>query len=1665
MTTSLTAGQRKLAALERPGAAAFWARLLDGAPECGFPPDHAARPAAGAAPATATLHVEAALDERLAAMSRREDAALHVILTAGVVALLHEYGGDRDVVVGQPPPAAGDAEPLAEVLPLRLPVAPETSFRALLLGLRDVVRDALLHHDHPLDLAGTPVRVVVALEGLHAPAAVAALEAETVLLFRRERGGLVLDVRLDPAHFTAASAARIGRHCLRLLEQATAHPDRPLAAIDLRDEADRALVRAVNDTEHPFSDAATLPELFARTVRAAPHAPAVIAGETTLSFAELDARVNRLAAVLSASGTRPGTIVGVLAERSLELLVGVLAVVQAGGAYLPLDPGLPRDRLAFMLRDSGATLVLAQSEAVAAALGVRTPVLPLDAGEHDRGGARVETPAGPTDAAYVIYTSGSTGVPKGVVVEHRSVVNRIEWMQRAYPIGPGDVILHKTPFSFDVSVWELFWWSMVGATVCLPAPGAEREPAALVAAIERHRVTTLHFVPSMLGAWLDYVARSGESPRLSSLRRVFASGEALGAHHVRRFAELTGAQLVNLYGPTEATVDVSHHPCVPGEEPVPIGRPIDNLRLHVRDERLRPRPVGVPGELFIAGIGVARGYLNREELTRERFLTGAVPGEDRVYRTGDLVRWRADGALEYLGRSDDQLKLRGHRIEPGEVEHALRSHPAVREAAVVARPGAGGQLQLCAYVEADGELTEEALRAHAARTLPDHMVPTRIVAVPALPLTHNGKLDRRALPAPPPAAGRAVPPRTDGERILAGIWAEVLELPSVGIDDGFFALGGDSIHFVAVLAKARAQGLSFTFQELFQHPTVAALAEHIERRGALAETSRAVGPFELVGAGDRARLPADAEDAYPMSMLQAGLIFQSELTRGSSQYHDIISYLIRSGFDAGAFAQAVRLLVAEHPIFRTSYRLSGFSEYLQVVHREVESLPLLVADWRELDDDEQAAAYADWLAAEHEHVFDWERPGLVRLHVHILRDDLYRYSISQHNSALDGWSINLVHTRLFELYHALLAGAALPAEPADTHLRTFVGLELQSVRSEADREHWGRALAGAPWTEVPRLRAPEEDAPLRVVMHDVAVPAELSDRVVALADRLDVPVKNVLLAAHLKVLAVLSGNPDVLTGYEHGGRPEVAGAEAAMGLFLNTLPLRMQLAQGSWEQLIRQVYDAEAALLPHRRYPMAKVKQDLGTQLPLFETVFNFTHFYTLKQLRRLPEFALLDVRAIAITEFVLRAEFSRHFYTDAVGLSLHYHATALDADYVEWIGGCYVRALELMTAEPGADHDARPLAAAGELQELAGRRGDGSRSGAGRTGRRHATVHEPRAGEGELTSVAEQIAAVWAEVLGLERGELEAASNFFELGGNSLSAMRVAVLLNHLISIRDVMRHSTLGELAAVAAGAARAADDALLVELTPGSADSGATLVCFPYAAGHAVHFRPLAEAMARRDPDIAVLAFEPPGDDRRHRLEVDDLAALAAAEIEERVAGPVLLWGQCVGSALALAVARELARRGRPVEQVFLGAKLLRSPADLRAAIEHVTAMTAEDVRQWLTEEAGFAGLDQLGPEYRELLARTFRRDSTAANRHLLDAIEAGRAPLDAPCTLVVATDDPVTAGYATAYRRWEALVAGLRLVPIDGGHYFTRTRPARVADLVATAHRGAAAERAA
>jgi amino acid adenylation domain-containing protein len=646
--------------------------------------------------------------------------------------------------------------------------------------------------------------------------------------------------------FQSSTIARFSEHFQTLLAEWLTHPEQSLASVDLLSAAEVSTQAAWNATSTDFPQG-FVHALIHRTASVQPDAPALLFGDAVLSYAELERRSNRLANYLIGLGIGPDVPVGIAMERSFELVIGLLAIVKAGGAYVPLDPDYPAERLAYMIEDSGIGLLLSHGAVTAKFRALcGTNCVAYDLESLDLSGFPDSAPKvnlHPSHSVYIIYTSGSTGRPKGAANSHASLANRLHWMQQAYAIGPNDTVLQKTPFSFDVSVWEFFWPLMAGARLAIAAPGEHRDPAALAGTMQRHRVSTLHFVPSMLAEFVNQPALTV----FPALKRIICSGEALPAELQQRvFERLPGVELDNLYGPTEAAIDVTHWTCRPDDSPsVPIGEPIANLRIYILDRDLNPQPVGVAGELYIGGVGLARGYHHRPGLTAERFLPDPFGRGGRLYRTGDLARRRADGVIDYLGRIDYQIKLRGLRIELGEIETALLSQPGIQEAAVLLKDAAGGP-RLIAYVAADEQAGNDSeLQQALSRRLPDYMLPSSLIRLDSLPKTANGKLDRNALPKPSWQGKAFRAPQSDAEIKLATIWQELLGVGQVGLDDNFFELGGHSLLVTRLVAQIREiLGADLQLHRVFETKSLYDLAVLVDQAGCAGVGGEALAEME-----------------------------------------------------------------------------------------------------------------------------------------------------------------------------------------------------------------------------------------------------------------------------------------------------------------------------------------------------------------------------------------------------------------------------------------------------------------------------------------------------------------------------------------------------------------------------------------------------------------------------------------------------------------------------------------------------------------------------------------------------------------------------------------------------------------------------------------------------
>ncbi|HEX2642744.1 MAG TPA: amino acid adenylation domain-containing protein, partial [Thermoanaerobaculia bacterium] len=846
----------------------WWRRQLAGLPPLLELPTDRPRPAVQSYRGTSRpVALPAGLIRPADELGRSEGATLFMVLLAAFQALLARYSGQDDLAVGTP--VAGrkrlETEGLigffVNTLVLRGDLTGNPTFRELLGRVRETALAAYLHQDVPFEklveelvsersLAHTPLfQVMLVLQ--NAPAE--SLEIQDLLLRSMEMGSTTakFDLTLDLLEedggllgavehatdlFDVPTIGRLLGHFERLLASAAAEPDRRIFDLPIASEAESVqILYEWNDTRVDGITEGCLHQEVAAQAARTPSAVAVEMGSERWTYRRLIGSARLLARHLQELGVGPDAIVGLCAERSPAMMVGMLAVLEAGGAWLPLDPAYPAERLAFMLDDSEAPVLLVQESLLDRVPAAGRRVVPLDA-RWDAGedmGQPLKTAVTPGNLAYVIYTSGSTGQPKGVMVPHRGICNRLRWANQVYGLDERDACLQKTSPSFDVSVWECFAPLFAGARLVLASPDRQGEASYLVGAVREHGVTLINVVPSLL----EVFCAEEDVEKCVSLRQILVGGEALTPELRDRMLARLPVPLDNLYGPTEVTIDTSRWVCAPGQEPhrVPIGRPIGNSRLYVVDPEMRPMPLGVAGELLVGGAGVTRGYLRRPGLTAGRFIPdpfGDQPGE-RLYRTGDLVRWLPDGSLDFLGRLDHQVKVRGFRIELGEIETALAALPGVQQAVVVVREerpeGGARDPRLVAYVV--GDIAAEELRRALRERLPDYMVPAAFVRLPALPLMTNGKVDRKALPAPERQASQEsyVAPRTPVEEVLAGIWSELLGLDQVGADDAFFDLGGHSLLATQVMSRLRrAFGVELPVRDLFEAPTVAGLAARVE---------------------------------------------------------------------------------------------------------------------------------------------------------------------------------------------------------------------------------------------------------------------------------------------------------------------------------------------------------------------------------------------------------------------------------------------------------------------------------------------------------------------------------------------------------------------------------------------------------------------------------------------------------------------------------------------------------------------------------------------------------------------------------------------------------------------------------------------------------------------
>jgi amino acid adenylation domain-containing protein len=1416
---------------------AFWRDALAGAPaEIELPVD---RPRPRIQSFRGLRTVETIPAAPLVRLARGLGATPFVTLLAGFQAFLHRVTGQTDLVVGSPVADRGRMEIegiiglFVNTLALRARIAPGEPFRELLERTKGVVVAALAHQDLPFEklvvalaqerrLDRNPLfQVSLAFQGAAPePPDLPGIVAEVVEDL--ELDGVPFDLGLavqgiDDRYelaleyssdlFDATTAVRLLGQLRRLLEGIGADPGQPVEDLPLLSAAEHhQLAREWAGSRTDYPREATLPELFARQARRAPDAVALIQGDETMTYRELRDRALRLAAPLRALGVAPDVRVAVALPRSFDLIAALLAILEAGGAYVPIDASHPGERISHLLRDSGAAALITRGSLRERLPALEIPVIDLG-NEGPEGRQEQEKRPQPESLAYVMYTSGSTGTPKGVAVTHRNVARLVLGTGYAR-FGPDEVFLQLAPVSFDASTLEIWGPLLHGGRLAL-APAGPVSLAELGALLRRHRVTTLWLTAGLFHQMVDE-----EVEGLAGLRQLLAGGDVLSPAHVRRTLErLAGLVVINGYGPTEGTTfSACHRMDEPGAvtAPVPIGRPIANTTARVLDASMRPVPIGTPGDLYVGGDGLARGYLDRPDLTAERFVPDPSAVGGRLYRTGDRARWLKSGVLEFLGRSDQQLKIAGWRIEPAEIEAALAAHRQVQAAAVAAVTATGGAAgkRLAAWVAVRPPApTPTALRAWLRERLPEPMIPSLWSILDHLPLTPNGKVDRRALPAPAAAtATGGAAPASDAERTLAGIWGALLGRDSVGADGDFFAFGGNSLLALQALSRIRdAFGVELPVDVFFAAPTPAALAARL----ATADSEVTMLPPIT---------PALREGDLPLSAAQERLWFLDQLQPGSA-YNVPLALRIQGPLDAPAWAAALDELRRRHEALRTTFRTARGGPVQEIACWVPQGLPAidlaaLPGPAREVEAERLAAATAAL-------PFDLARDLPLRAALLRLAGEDHLFVAVFHHIVADAWSLRVALAEMREIHGALVAGRritlpTLAVQPAD---HAVWERRRQEGSALAPRIAWWRQrLAGLPALELPADRPPVASASLRGLTRPTALPGDLSHALGKLARERGKTLFMATLAAFAALLHRITGSADLAVGtpVANRDRPELEGL---IGFFVNTLVLRIDLGgDPTFAELLRRVEATALAAFSRRDVPFDRLVEELRPERradgnPLFQVAFSLDR-------PALPDFSSLGLAVSPLAVPSGRAKFDLYLGLEETETGIagawELRSDRFDPSTVVRLDEQWLRLVADLAAHPEKPLSTLTLLSVAERHQVAvewaatgdqvldagmrpvpiGTPGDlytqGQRSGdrARRLGdgrieileRLPAVAGEREAGDASATPTEELLAGLWATLLGVDRVGLH--DDFFALGGHSLLATRLIARVHRVFGV-----------------------------------------------------------------------------------------------------------------------------------------------------------------------------------------------------------------------------------------------------------------------------------------
>ncbi|CAM4112328.1 non-ribosomal peptide synthetase [Pseudoalteromonas byunsanensis] len=1164
--------------------------------------------------------------------------------------LLHRYSNEEQVVFGSivsgRPGELLDVEQMVGLfinnIPVVLNLDNKQSIRAQLQAMHANFQEANEHCYVPLNEIQSYSEVeggyqlfdsIFSFENYPLDAAVSAekeasIAVESVDAFEENEYKLTINAGLSDTlivrcsyykdQFAQSTVQRVLEHYIQILLQLPQCEQ--LTQVELLTEQEQTQLLSMGEQRNTYEVTRCIHEQFEAQVAQYPDAVAVVCDDQQLTYSELNERANQIAHFLMTQGVEADELVGLYTERSLEMIVGILAILKSGAAYVPLDPDYPDSRIEYMLEDSDIRIVLTQSHLQETIPTDEQLLVLVDEPERYEGFRKdnistADANVSLQNLAYVIYTSGSTGKPKGVLVEHRNVLRLFSSSDEHFDFKQTDVWSLFHSISFDFSVWEIWGALFYGAKLVVVPKEVAKETERFSALVNEQKVTVLSQTP----AAFELFSQQDQIESHDTLRYVVFGGAALNFASLKPWIARHGddaPQLINMYGITETTVHVTYKRVtlehVLSEQGSMIGFPLLDLSSYVLDQEQQFVAIGVPGELYVGGDGVTRGYLNRDDLTERAFIDNPFTPGERLYRTGDLVKRTDTGELVYLGRIDDQVKIRGFRIELGEIEHQIRDHHSVNEVLVLTQ-GELHDKRLVAYVVlTEGQEEQQAiadLKASITQNLAPHMVPAAFVVIDKIPLTINGKVNRKALPAADFSASVEdyQAPETEVEASMVDIWQQALKVDRVGISDNFFALGGDSIRAISLVAKMKESGYSVSIGALFENPTIKQLASVVAQEEVLSLPD--VPAFSMLEEPEYAKLREQAdferiEDAYPMTQLQQGMVFHNLLAGGQGIYHDVMSFKIKSAFDAQTFAAAVTSLAQRHQILRTLFVMDSRAP-TQLVYKQLDVEPEVVS-LAEMTQQQQAEYLTQWINEEKNSAFDFSKP-LWRIYIHQLDDECFQYTISFHHALFDGWSIATLNTQLFNEYIARREGTYQASNDVALPYKYLVHQEQAAMQSQEVRDYWRSKLedANLPWWAGKTLTGKSRQV--------LDVSPESSQKIRDLAKQLGVQERSILLTTHVVLLALVNGNKDVVTSVVANCRPEYEGADKTLGLFLNSLPFVTSLEDHSWQDLVKQVDAQVSQDASKRTLPLSVMQKDAG--LDFSSSLFNYVDFHVYESL------------------------------------------------------------------------------------------------------------------------------------------------------------------------------------------------------------------------------------------------------------------------------------------------------------------------------------------------------------------------------------------------------------------------------------------------------------------